>query len=186
MFGITIIDTYICIETDFTKNTFEKHIMKKITIIIACIFILFGINKDLSSQNLKNPDINKVFKPIIEKEGLILKFVRAEKNMEGKDFRFPNTVFEINITNTNSDTVMMQNAGVGKGVGSFTEPRHEVRFRIYRLILAPGETGKLFLYVRTDKDMIEELNFSFGLYPGKEEGISFKVDTYNVKVPFEN
>jgi hypothetical protein len=167
--------------TNLSKKNIKKYLgtfADKITEIAA--------NNNLALAAVENSMLIKKFKPIIEKEGLIIKYIQATKNMEGPEFRLPNIVFELDITNTKSDTVILKNAGVDRGTGSFTEPKPEVRFRIYTATIAPGETAKLFLYIgRTEQVVFDELNFSFGLYYKEMAGINVKLTSYNVTIPLK-
>lgn len=166
--------------TKLSKKNINKYLgtyADKITEISA--------NKKLLSLSLENSVLIRMFKPIINQDGLEFKFVKATKNMEGENFRLPNTVIELDITNKKDDIVELYNAG-GACVGSFIEPKPEIRSRIYNVKIASGETAKLFLYCTKENDIIEELSFNFSLKYKQMERVLVKLTNYNVIVPFEN
>jgi len=67
-----------------------------------------------------------------------------------------------------------------------TEPKPAVRFRIGHLTLGPGETGKLYLYIRTDDQIIEVIHFTFGLVVKNEEPIDVEIYNFNASIPFHH
>ncbi len=175
--------------TNLSKKNIKKYLgtfADKITVISA--------NNDLAKKAVENSMLIRAFIPLVKKEGLIIKYVKGTRNMEGKGFNPLNTVLELDITNTKSDTVKLHNAAANYyGGASFKEPKTEVRFRIYDMKLAPGETGKLFLYFKGDeylkgnkKNLLEKLIFTFGLQYKEMAAINIKIESYNITVPFEN
>jgi len=168
--------------TKLSKKNIEKYLGN-----FANKIIEISANKELLSQSLENSVLIKMFKPILKKEGLVFKFVKATKNMEGENFSIPNTVLELDILNTKKDTMELQNPMVDNGAASFIEPKTEIRFRIYSVKIAPDETAKLFFYLSgIEYDIIEKLSFNFGLNSKNIPGIFVELTNYNIKVPFEN
>ena len=167
--------------TNLSKKNIKKYLggfADKMTAIAS--------NDELTKQAMANSVLIKQFKPIIEQDGIRIKFANAKINQQGADFSMPNIVIELIITNLKDDTIRLLNPMVNKGIASFDEARTEIRFRNYDAFIAPNETGKLFLYLENDKKLLDEVIVDFGLIYRQMKGVSVKIRNYNMVIPYEN
>ncbi|MDX2361958.1 MAG: hypothetical protein QNK23_14200 [Crocinitomicaceae bacterium] len=167
--------------------------MRRITTVVALIVLVFGGNQNAFAQadtdyRANTSDSSGVDKPFfrqLSQEGVYFDFVRGTTNMLGENFRIPNTVIEIDVFNNNSYTVKLANPMVDWGAASFHEPKPEVRLRNGRVTLGPGESAKLFLYIRTDDPEIPVLEFNFHFTKkNSDEGTLVRITNYNAHIPF--
>jgi len=171
--------------TNSVTNLSKKNI-KKYLGVFANKMTAIAKSDELTKQALANSVLIRQFKPEIEQDGVRIKFVNAKVNQQGTDFEIPNIVIELLITNLKDDTIRLLNPMVNNGIASFNEARTEIRFRDYDIFIAPGEKGTLYLYMISDKKLLEELTPDFGLLYRNMKGVSVIVKNYNMVIPYEN
>lgn len=167
--------------TNLSKKNIKKYLggfADKMTQISA--------SEDLKKKALENSILIKMFWPVIEKEDLVFTFVRAIKNMEGDKLYQPNTAVEIHITNTKETSVVLKSVIAGFGASLFTGANPHTSMNISSIPIGSGETIKLFIFRRRfEKDIMEELRFSFALIPENKPKISISIVNYNIEIPYE-